>query len=152
MFPDVSSKELLPRNCSMILSRVLTRYLSQRKIFYLPGTIWVHTVANPKYKFLISTCYRRNYCHVFVCGTLTKIEQENIPVGCTPPACWPYVLQLPPPDVATRGSSSDQVWIGIQSWPPDVTNRQTDRHDWKDYLRHNKNAERNARVIFIILV
>ena len=38
-------------------------------------------------------------------------------------------LQIWPPDFTSRGSSSEQVWTGLQWWPPDVTSRGS--HVWR---------------------
>ena len=54
--------------------------------------------------------------------TDTIPEQESIPVGCVPPTYRPYTFRCPP-DVSTRGSSSEQLWTGYQWQLPDVTNR-----------------------------
>ena len=43
-------------------------------------------------------------------------KQESIPVGCVLP-----LTPCKPPDVASGDSSSEQVWTGLQCWPPDVT-------------------------------
>ena len=34
-----------------------------------------------------------------------------------------FVFQWPAPDVASGGSSSEQVWTGLQCWPRDVSSR-----------------------------
>ena len=52
-----------------------------------------------------------------------QTTKENISVGCVPPACQTVRVLV----TITRcqwwgGSLGEQVWIGLQWWPPDVTN------------------------------
>ena len=59
--------------------------------------------------------------------TQTFSQQDSIPVGCVPPASQPYVFSWPPLAVSKVGGQGEQVRIGFQWWPKDVTSRGRDR-------------------------
>ena len=63
----------------------------------------------------LETLPSRNYC----CGQ----QQESIPVGYVLPACFDHMCFKSHQMSALVGSWSEQVWTGIQWWPPDVTSR-----------------------------
>ena len=50
----------------------------------------------------------------------STIKQESIPVGCVPPTLEATTGCL---YRWGHGASSEQVWIGLQWWPPDVSSR-----------------------------
>ena len=52
-------------------------------------------------------------CYSAMIESVNRFFKQSIPVGCVPPACILYMLQLPPPDVIPRGLWSD-VHIGHQ--------------------------------------
>ena len=114
---------------------------------------------------LLFTCFSKiDSIFLFI---YPQLLQESIPEKCLLPTCQLHMLRWPP-DVTTDGlvgvSSSDQVWRGLQSWPPDLTSswggvggctvrfnaswvmvtwglpparwtvRLTDGHVWKHYL------------------
>ena len=55
----------------------------------------------------------------------TERIQESIPVGCVLPACQPYMLRCRNLMSVPVGGGviNEQVWTGLQWWPPDVISR-----------------------------
>ena len=116
---SIKKQSVLDYKCSYVTCRMQTRpNIMNNKHKYAPNLPM--SIANLWYKFrCFEACY---YTRIKFGGKRGK--QETIPVGCVPPACQPYKLQ--PTAVSNNGggvSSNEQVWTGLQYWPPGVTNR-----------------------------
>ena len=88
-------------------------------------TMYVWVWGNTSFLYALVLHATQISIYMYKCKKLA--EQEIIPVRCMPPACKPYMFrcchQMSVP--VGYGSSSEQVWTGLQWWPPDVTGRET---------------------------
>ena len=74
----------------------------------------------------LSPCGQADTCENITFLQLLLQVVTSIPVGRILPICQPYIFWWPPLNVSTSEvgrSSSEQVWTGLQWWPPDVSTR-----------------------------